>query len=150
MKIFTASTEIKASPETVWGILTDAASYLEWDAGLLKLEGTIAPGQILTIYTKAAPNRAFKPKVVEFEPNRKMVWRSGMPLGLFSGARTFTLTPLDSGTKTKFEMREEFSGAMLPMIGKSIPDLNPVFAEFAAALKKRAESAEDVTVPSTR
>jgi hypothetical protein len=76
--------------------------------------------------------------VVEFEPNRKMVWRSGMPLGLFQGARTFTLESLGD-KRVRFSMREEFTGLLSPMIGKSIPDLNPTFAAFSAALKKRAE-----------
>lgn len=139
MKVFSTSTEINAPPDRVWQILTDAARYTEWDPGMLKLEGKIAPGEKLTIYTKIAPKRAFKPTVTEFEPNRRMVWSSGMPMGLFTGSRTFTLEPSGAGS-TRFSMKEEFSGLMLPLIGASIPDLNPVFAEFAAALKKRAES----------
>ena len=140
MKAFTASTEINASPEVIWGILTDSSKYTEWDPGMVKLEGKIAPGEKLTIYAKVAPNRAFTPVVSEFEPNRRMVWSSGMPMGLFKGARTFTLESLN-GERTRFNLREEFSGLLLPLIGMSIPDLNPVFAEFAAALKKRAETA---------
>jgi hypothetical protein len=140
MKAFSTTTEINASPETIWRILTDASKYTEWDPGMLKMEGTIAPGQKLTIHTKLAPDWAFNPTVVEFEPNRKMVWKSGMPLGLFQGARTFTLEPLGTG-RTRFSMREEFSGRLLPVFGASIPDMNPVFAAFADALKKRAESA---------
>lgn len=138
MKVFMATTEILAAPETIWRILTDAPNYPEWDPGIIRIEGRIAPGEQLTIYTKAAPERAFKPSVVEFQPNRRMVWRSGMPLGLFQGARTFTLEP-SSSNRVKFTLREEFSGLMLPMIGRSIPDLSPVFAAFAAALKQRAE-----------
>jgi hypothetical protein len=140
MKAFSATTEIQAAPETIWRILTDAPAYPEWDPGMIRIEGKIASGERITIYTKAAPDRAFKPTVIEFQPNRKMVWRSGMPLGLFQGARTFTLEPL-SGGQTKFAMREEFSGLLEPMIGKSIPNLTPVFEAFAAALKQRAESA---------
>jgi hypothetical protein len=138
MKAFSTVTEINAAPETIWRILTDASKYPEWDPGMIRIEGSIVPGQQITIYTKAAPNRAFKPTVVEFEPNRKMVWRSGMPLGLFQGARTFMLEPLGTD-RVRFSMREEFTGMLSPMIGKSIPDLNPTFAAFAAALKKRAE-----------
>ena len=36
-------------------------------------------------------------------------------------------------------MREEYSGLMLPLIWKSIPDLNPSFEKFAAGLKRLAE-----------
>jgi hypothetical protein len=138
MKISSATTEIKVSPEKVWGILTDAAKYTEWDRGMIKLEGTIAPAEKLTIYAKIAPNRAFKVKVSEFVPNTKMVWSSGMPLGLFTGKRSFTLEPLGNG-QVKFTLQEVFTGPLLALIGGSIPDLNPTFATFVNALKARAE-----------
>ncbi|KAB2904787.1 MAG: SRPBCC domain-containing protein [Anaerolineae bacterium] len=102
------------SPETIWGILTDASKYSEWDPGMIRLEGKIAPGEQITIYTKVSPDRAFKPTVTDYEPNRKMVWRSGMPMGLFQGARTFLLEPL-ADNSVKFTLREEFSGLMMPL-----------------------------------
>ena len=139
MLTYSATTEINAAPETIWRILTDASKYKEWDASLIKLDGKIAPGEKLTILSKLSPDRAFTPTVTEFEPNKKMVWSSGMPLGLFKGARTFLLEPIGGG-RVRFSMREEFSGLLLPLIGKTIPDMNPVFAEFAAALKQRAEN----------
>ena len=37
-------------------------------------------------------------------------------------------------------MREVFSGLMAPLISRSIPDLQPSFVEFAAALKQRVEN----------
>lgn len=138
MLTYSAETEISASPETIWGILTDGAKFTEWDKQMISLSGKIAPGEKLTIYTKLAPNRPFNIMVTTFEPNKKMVWGSGMPMGLFKGERTFTLTPAGNG-KTKFSTREEFSGLLLPLFGRMIPDLNPVFAEFVASVKKRAE-----------
>jgi uncharacterized protein YndB with AHSA1/START domain len=56
MKAFSTTTEINAAPETIWRILTDAPKYPEWDPGMIRIEGSIAPGQPITIYTKAAPN----------------------------------------------------------------------------------------------
>jgi len=138
MKMSSATTEIKASPEKVWGILTDAAKYTEWDKGMISLDGKIAPGEKLTIYAKIAPNRAFKVTVSEFVPNSRLVWSSGMPLGLFTGKRSFSLVPLGNG-QVKFTIQEAFSGLMLPLIGGSIPDLNSTFATYASALKARAE-----------
>jgi hypothetical protein len=69
-----------------------------------------------------------------------MTWTGGMPLGLFKGVRTFTLTPEGSGSTT-FTMREEYSGPLLPLIWRSMPDLGPSFEQFANGLKQRAESA---------
>ena len=66
-----------------------------------------------------------------------MTWSGGMPLGLFKGVRTFTLAP--AGGTTRFQLREEYSGPLLSMMWRSMPDLGPSFAQFANGLKRRAE-----------
>ena len=137
MKSFAVSTLIRASPEAVWAILTDGKSWLSWNTTIERLEGEIVPGGSLKVFTKLSPGRAFPVRVSEFVPPRKMVWRGGMPLGLFKGVRTYMLTPVQGGVE--FSMRETFSGLMAPLITRSIPDLQPSFEEFAAALKRRAE-----------
>lgn len=139
MKSFHASTLIRSTPETIWSILTDASRWSEWNTTVSKIAGKIAPGEKITIYAKVNPGRAFPLKVSEFVPGKKMVWAGGMPLGLFKGERTYTLTPRSDG-QVEFDMREEFSGLMAPLITKSIPDLQPSFEEFALALKQRAET----------
>lgn len=139
MKTYTAHIDINATPEAVWNIITDGSRYTEWDLGMTRLDGIIALGQPLTIYAKIAPNRAFKVKVSVFEPPRRMVWRSGMPLGLFKGERTFELELQSNGVM--FTLSEVFSGPMLALIGGAIPDMTPVFEAFCAALKQRAEGA---------
>lgn len=139
MKSFSTSIIINAPPERVWAILTDATGWTEWNTTINRLEGRIAPGEQVTVYTKLNPGRAFPAKVTEFVPGRRMVWSGGMPLGLFKGERTYTLTELPD-RRTEFAMQEVFTGLMSPLITKSIPDLQPAFDEFAAALKKRAES----------
>ena len=140
MKEYRASTFIKATPEKIWSILTDAAKYPEWDPVAERIEGRIAPGETVTAYTKLSPGRAFPAKVTEFEPGRKMTWTGGMPLGLFKGVRTFTLIPQGNNT-VEFILRETFSGPMLALIGGSLPDMTEPFKGFVAGLKKRAEGA---------
>ncbi len=139
MKSFHASTLIRSTPETIWSILTDASRWSEWNTTVSKIAGKIALGEKITVYAKVNPGRAFPLKVSEFVPGKKMVWAGGMPLGLFKGERTYTLTPRSDG-QVEFDMREEFSGLMAPLITKSIPDLQPSFEEFALALKQRAET----------
>jgi polyketide cyclase/dehydrase/lipid transport protein len=46
--------------------------------------------------------------------------------------------PRGTGT-TKFAMREEYTGPLLPLIWKSMPDLGPSFEKFAKGLKEEAE-----------
>ncbi|MCI0440393.1 MAG: SRPBCC domain-containing protein [Chloroflexi bacterium] len=138
MKQFRVTKTINAPPETIWAILTDAPSYPEWDPGMIRLEGRIAPGEKVKAVTRLNPKRAFPAKVSEFVPNQTMTWSGGMPLGLFKGERTFTLAPKGDGA-TEFSMREAFSGPLLFLIGRTIPDLSPSFEDFANGLKARAE-----------
>ena len=77
-------------------------------------------------------------KVAEFEPEQRMTWVGGMPTGLFKGVRTFTLSPGDGGA-TEFSMQEVFTGPLLPLFGRTIPDLNLSFEQFASSLKELAE-----------
>ncbi|MDQ5822948.1 MAG: SRPBCC domain-containing protein [Chloroflexota bacterium] len=139
MKAYSATGTIQATPETIWSILTDAAAYPQWEPGVDRIEGRIAQGETVTAYTKQNPKRAFPAKVTEFVPGRKMVWSGGMPLGLFKGVRTFTLTPQGNGS-VEFTIREVFSGPLLGLIGRSIPDMTSSFEQFVAGLKRRAES----------
>lgn len=136
-KAFETTISIKASPEAIWGILTDAPGWPSWNTTITKVDGTIALGEKVTLYTKKTAGRAFPVKVAAFEAPKKMVWSGGMPLGLFKGERVYTLTPRNGAVE--FFMREEYTGLMAPMIVKSIPDLQPDFEEFAKCLKARAE-----------
>jgi hypothetical protein len=136
---FDATSTINASPEAIWPILIDVAGWPSWDSGLIAASGTADQlGAKLSVTSSAAPKQAFKVKVSDYEPTSKLVIVGGAPLGLFKGVRTFTLTP--SGTSTVFTMHEIYSGPLLGAIWKSIPDLDPSFAQFASGLKKQAEA----------
>jgi hypothetical protein len=139
VKSYEASSTIDASPDAIWAILTDAPGYADWDSGVVAVEGRIAPGEKLKVTSEANPKRAFGVEVTEFEPGRAMTWSGGMPLGLFRGVRTFRLSP--DGGSTRFSMREEYTGPLLPLIWKSMPDLGPSFEQFARGLKAKAEAA---------
>ena len=138
MKYYESTATIAASPDDVWKVLVDAADWSSWDSGVTGVEGRVAPGEKVTISSAAAPGRAFPVKVTGFEPPHRLVFTGGMPLGLFRGERTYTLTP--DGGGTLFRMREEYTGPMLGLIWRSMPDLQPSFDQFAAGLKRRVES----------
>src|SRR5262245_31456938 len=139
MKSFQVEMTIKASPTTIWALMTDALRIPDWDPGIDHIEGRIAPGEKVKVVTKASPDRAFPVTVTEFEPGRRMVWSGGMPLGLFKGVRTYTLAPADDGT-TAFSMQEVYSGLLAPLFTRSIPDLSGAFEAYGAGLKQRAET----------
>lgn len=137
MKYFEVRRVIAASPERIWARLTDAEAIVSGELGVTRLEGTIADGASLKVWSEASPDRAFALRVTEFTPHARMVWSGGLPLGLFTGVRQFILTP--KGHRTEFYMREEFSGWLAPLIGRTIPDLTPTFDKFARGLARLAE-----------
>jgi hypothetical protein len=127
---------IDADPSAIWKHLTDAPAFAKWNSTVTRIDGRIAAGERLTITVPIAPGREFRPRVVELEPERRMVWSDGMA-PMFKGERTYTLAPTDGGTR--FEMTEVFRGMMLPMIKRSLPDFRPVFDTYAADLKRVSE-----------
>jgi hypothetical protein len=143
MKRFAAAATIRARPETIWALLTDAAGYPQWNSTVKRIDGHIAADGKITVHAKSAtkntPGRAFPLRVTEFVPLRRMTWAGGMPLGLFTGTRNFVLTPTASGDVT-FAMDETYRGPLAPLITRSIPNLQPAFDTFAADLKRRAEA----------
>lgn len=139
MKTFNTTCVIDAPPTKVWAVLTDLQAWPKWNTTVPKVEGVVALGNAVTVYTTASPGRAFPVKVAALNPPREMVWAGGMPFGLFVGRRTYTLCEHTPG-KTTFTMTEEFSGLLAPLITKSIPNLQPFFVEFAACLKGACES----------
>jgi hypothetical protein len=144
VKSFASTIAINASPEAVWALLTDASGYPSWNSTVEKIEGQIAQGQKVTLYAKPSGGRAFPLLVSVFEAPVRMVWTGGMPLGLFTGTRSFSLTPAP-GAGTVFAMREGFGGLLAGLITRSIPDLQPAFDRFAADLKLAAEPSARTT-----
>jgi hypothetical protein len=140
MRGFEASTDIGASSETVWRILTDLPAYTRWDSGVERVDGKIAPNAKITVYATVAKGRAFPVTVTRLDAPREMRWASGMPLGLFKGERTFNVTS-NGGNQVRFTMREEYTGLLAPLIFRSIPDLNASFRQFVNGVKRQAEHA---------
>jgi uncharacterized protein YndB with AHSA1/START domain len=137
VRAYEAGARIGAAPDRVWAVLTDVAGWPGWDSGVTKVDGEMALGRKLAITVEANPGRTFPVRVTTLEEPARIVLRGGMPLGLFTGERTYTLEP--DGDGTRFTMREEYRGPLAGMIFKSIPDLGPSFRRFADGLKQRVE-----------
>lgn len=129
---------IKADAPTIWALLTNAEDMPRWNSTVTSIEGPITLGTKLKIKVTLDAKRTFSPKVAAFEADKRMVWADGAA-PMFKGARTYTLSPRDDGS-TDFRMVEVFTGIMLPMIKGSLPDFGPAFEQYAADLKKEAES----------
>lgn len=128
---------INARPEKIWGLLTNAQNFPKWNSTVESIDGNIALGETIKLKVPYAPGREFKLKVSTMTAPKLMIWQDGFA-PMFSGVRTYTLTPKGDGS-TDFSMVEVFSGIMMLMIGGSLPDLTQSFERYAADLKKEAE-----------
>lgn len=128
---------ISAPREVVWDLLTDGDAFASWNDAVVSLEGRIAPGEKIALVSTVAPKRTFTLTVTEFDPPARMVWSDGMPLGLFTGRRTYTLEPHPDGCA--FTMREKFTGPLAGLISRFVPDMTDSFATFADSLRAEAE-----------
>ena len=140
MKEYSSTISIRSTPERVWSLLTDAASYASWNPEIKRVEGKIALGEKLRAHVVMHGGRIqpVSVRVTAFEPPRRLVWTGGMPLGLFTGRRTFTLVPRGAGV-VEFTMSVRFTGPMSPLIAKSLGDRQPDITALAAGLKAWAE-----------
>lgn len=134
---YQASIEINAPTNKVWSLLTSVTAQNQWNTTIIKLDGEFKQGGRLIFLTKVAPKQPFKVVVKEFG-NNHMTLTGGMPFGLFRGNRTFRVTALSDG-RTKFETQEIFSGPLVGLMRKVMPDLQPSFDEFARDLKNASE-----------
>jgi hypothetical protein len=138
MKSFATRIDIQAPVNRIWRILTDLPRWSEWNSTVERTLGQIESGARVTVFVKQSPGRAFPLRVTELDAPRRMVWAGGMPLGLFTGTRVYELSA-PSAASAMFTMREAYTGLLAALIGKSIPDLQPAFDEFAACLKRVSE-----------
>lgn len=126
-------TLIQASPDTVWGLLTDAQAYPRWNSTVLSLDGTIETGKKIRLVSSLSPERTFTLKVKDIQPHTLLAWGDAM------GTRTFRLSPAEPGG-TRFAMTERIGGPLFPLFAGKIPDFDASFTRFAADLKSAAES----------
>jgi hypothetical protein len=135
---YAAGINIKAAPARVWSLMTNAADFPRWNSTVKNIEGSIAAGQTIKLVAAISPGRVFNLNIVEFVPEKKMVWSEGN--AMFKGVRTYTVNPKPDGS-TDFSMAEEYTGLFLPMIGGSLPDFKATFEQYLADLKREAERA---------
>ena len=138
MRSFEAGTRIQASPDEVWRRLVDVGSWRDWASGVDRVEGRVALGERITVYATMIRNRPFTVTVTELRPGEAMRWRGGLPFGLAVIERTYHLDRQEDGG-TVLTIREDHSGPLAGLLGRTTPDLNPSFRQFCAGIKAVTE-----------
>jgi uncharacterized protein YndB with AHSA1/START domain len=136
---YTSTAIIAASAETVWAILTDGAQHRQWNPEIVGIDGRIELGERITAHVRLGSGaiRTVAQRVTSLDALKRMEWVGGLPLGLFVGRRSFTVTPVAGGVEFKLHLK--MSGPLSSLILKSVGDRQPEIDSFTAALKRRAE-----------
>ncbi|MCX6057085.1 MAG: SRPBCC domain-containing protein [Chloroflexi bacterium] len=128
----TVSVNIEADPSIVWALLTHASDIPRWNSTVVSLTGEIREGGAIELKSTLDEKRVFKLKVKEFVPEKRLVWGDGM------GNRVYSLDKKSNGVL--FSMSEKIGGPLFPLFAKMIPSFDRSFEQFAADLKKEAET----------
>jgi hypothetical protein len=143
MKELHSEIDIDAPAERVWHLLTDFASYPQWNPFIRRISGEPNRGERLEarIEPPGGQGMTFKPKVLNAEPNRELRWLGHLLVpGLFDGEHSFTIQPLEEN-RVRFVQREAFKGLLVPLFARSLEtNTQRGFEEMNRALKERAEA----------
>jgi hypothetical protein len=147
MKDLHSEIEIDAPAERVWHLLTDFASYPQWNPFIHSIRGQPIRGEGLEVRIEPPGGRGmtFKPKVLNAEDNRELRWLGHLLVpGLFDGEHSFTIESLEEN-RVRFVQREAFKGLLVPLFFARSLETNTQrgFEQMNRALKERAEAAPE-------
>lgn len=142
---YVTTSHIHADREAVWKILTDSAGYADWNPEIIGIDGRMALLERIKARVKVGGGaiRSVTMRVTAFQAPSRMEWTGGLPLGLFVGLRTFTLTPGDGAVEFRLHLR--MSGPLAPLILESVGNRQPEIDSFSAALRARVEQQAGAT-----
>ena len=132
--------DINAGKDAVWDVLTDFASYKEWNP-VMRIEGTPEVGTKLVVHLTGAGGHgmSFKPKVLAATPGKELRWLGKLGLrGIAAGEHFFVLTTNNDGT-TRLNHGERYSGALIALERHDSGSNDASYKAFSQALKHRVE-----------
>ena len=135
-----SETTIEGTAGEVWRVLSDFASYSEWNPAMEQVQGEAKIGTRLRIRFQLNGGRVMtmKPTVLVAEPGRELRWlgRLLMP-GIFDGEHRFEIHETEPG-RVRFVQGERFTGLLVPFLRKLIEvDTATTFTNVNAALAAR-------------
>jgi len=135
--------EIAATPENVWAVLADLASYPKWHPVYLGVTGQLAAGSTLSITTThptSGRTMTATVKVLTADPGTELRWVSKL-LGVTISKRIFRLSPTAGGTSlvqagTYRGLGGGRGRAMTNVIGR----IQDTYVSINQAIKQQAET----------
>jgi hypothetical protein len=134
-----ATIEIAAPPEQVWAVLTDLASYPEWNPVFREASGQLTPGNRVTItstHPETGHTMTVKVKVLTAESASELRWVSSV-LGVMTSEHSFILSLTSGGTQ--LVQTQTYRGMFTRFPPKTIRRIQASFEAINQAIKQRAE-----------
>lgn len=132
-------TMVDATPEEVWNVLGDFASYDRWNPAMRSVQGEAVVGSRLRIEfsMKGGRTMTLRPTVLACEPDRELSWlgRLFMP-GIFDGEHRFEIHQ-EGPNRVRFVQGERFSGLLVPFLRTLLADTTAQFGRVNEALSAR-------------
>ena len=140
--------DLNASPQQVWKIVEPVERHVDWMADAVAIrfvnDQTRGVGTAFLCDTKVGPIKLTdRMEITEWIPEKVMGVRH---VGVVTGTGRFTLTPIDSGTRTRFVWAEELKfpwwlgGRLGELIGGKLV-MGLIWRRNLRELKKIVESA---------
>lgn len=143
MKHIETEIVISSTPDKVWEVLTDFEKYPDWNPFIKSVKGNRQQGEQLTVRIQPPESKEmrFTPVILKYKKNNELRWKGQLGMkGIFDGEHYFKLIDLDNG-QTSFLHGENFSGILVPFMGKSLQKTEKGFEQMNVALKQRCEQA---------
>jgi hypothetical protein len=141
--------EINAGPGTVWRILTDFATYPDWNPFIRAIGGEPTRGAQIGVRIQPSGARAmsFRPTILVADVGSELRWLGRFLLpGVFDGEHRFVIQK-QAERRVLFRQSERFSGILLPLLRGGLErDTKRGFEEMNLALKARAEEAQRLQI----
>ena len=133
---------IDASPDAVWHVLVDLASYPDWNPMVKKASGEVRVGERLSLHyePEGRKRRNFKPLLSVVEPGRELRWQ-GRPGAryLFESEHIFILEQTPEGN-THLDHDMKFMGLLVPPVKNILEKATrKPFSDMNKAMKERVE-----------
>jgi hypothetical protein len=132
---------INADALTVWSVLMNFEEYPNWIPFIRSISGEKKPGKKLTVFLQppGGNGMTFKPVVLKLDPNKEFRWKGTLGIkAIFDGEHFFILEALKN-SQTRFIHGENFSGMLLPLMGKLFDKTKAGFELMNESIKRESE-----------
>lgn len=136
------SFDVDASPELVWEVLTDMASYGEWNPFVRECQSTLKPGDTINMVVKIGSMTKRQVEIIsDYKEGEGFTYcMKPAPLGSLSSLRSHRIEKLGEG-RSRYHSRFQLDGWMAPMVkGLLGSGLRAGFGGMSEGVRDRAQA----------